>query len=86
VVVVVAGGTVVVVGGTVVVVVAGSWKANFRLGRLPVTGRVEASAAVRPPPAPPGAALVSVAPVPSNKRGTNNNGHRGAHQGQVPAR
>jgi len=73
VVVVVGGGAVVVVvvgGGAVVVDAAGTWKASFRLPMAPVSGRAEAFAAVRPPPAPPGVALVSVAPVPRTRRGT----------------
>jgi hypothetical protein len=75
VVVVVGGGAVVVVVvvvGSVAVVNAGTWKASFRLGIVPISVRAEAAAAVRPPPALPGAALVSVAPVPSTRRGTNN--------------
>jgi hypothetical protein len=59
-------------GGGSVVVVAGTLKASFRFPMASVSGRVEALAAARPPPAPPGAALVSVVPVPSTRRGTPN--------------
>jgi len=61
---------VVVAGATVVATGAGSSKANLRFGIASASGRVEAGAAARPPPATPGAALGSDAPVPRSRRGT----------------